>query len=536
MEQPHIIIVLLILGLLLMLKEILRKDKRRLIWRIVASTFLIAGFYFLQFPPAFQQKVKIASHEIAILTPGAVLDSVPGGMRAYSSDSALVRNGRGKVSYLTDLSVVTLSGQQPRVHVFGCGLDEVQLRTLPAHTLVFHPSPLPEGAISANWAREVYSGNSLEIKGVYHNTGSKVITLSLAGTGAASDSVKIKPGAPARFALSVQPKLEGKAVYRLIARQGKDTLSNEPVPFQTRKKTPLRLFMLSAYPDFEFRFLKDWLYENNHSVITQTVISKSKQSNDYLNVDDKRPASVTRQFLNTIDVVILDEEARETLTPAERGALQQAVNGGLGMLVLSKSKRAVTLRGQGKETNSNDSVTYEWLLAGQRQRYEKHWHQKIQSVARKEKSPLSWGAVPRFPTVGRQMRVVTERRQGPLVPAIQIEGTRYAPRQNREVDFQWDVTEWPARTGWHQLQVDTASDSFYVYGAGDWASLRHYETWMANQKFREKQRTSGSTEKTDAFVMQPISLWWVFALIFACLGYLWYESQILCNNVNFRNK
>ena len=92
------------------------------------------------------------------------------------------------------------------------------------------------------------------------------------------------------------------------------------------------------------------------------------------------------------------------------------------------------------------------------------------------------------------------------------------------------------RAGWHQLQVDTEKDAFYVYEATDWTGIRHYETLLRNQKFKEQQGTWRDTERVDATVKQPVSLWWIFTLILACLGYLWYESQILCNNVNFKNK
>jgi hypothetical protein len=42
--------------------------------------------------------------------------------------------------------------------------------------------------------------------------------------------------------------------------------------------------MLSASPDFESKFLKNWLSENGYAVALRSAISKDKFNSEYINI------------------------------------------------------------------------------------------------------------------------------------------------------------------------------------------------------------------------------------------------------------
>jgi hypothetical protein len=65
--------------------------------------------------------------------------------------------------------------------------------------------------------------------------------------------------------------------------------------------------MLAASPDFENRFVKDWLSQNGYTVVAKTAISTNKFDKTFLNAGSVSLDRVTSGLLDSFDVLLSDE-------------------------------------------------------------------------------------------------------------------------------------------------------------------------------------------------------------------------------------
>ncbi len=114
-----------------------------------------------------------------------------------------------------------------------------------------------------HWKAVLKSGQLLVIEGRYINPDPSAKTLVLSGFNARLDSVIIPSGTEYPFRLSTVPKQTGKAIFQLQVIQGRKVLETEPIPLVVEPQDPLKVLMLASYPDFENKFLSQWLTGNH---------------------------------------------------------------------------------------------------------------------------------------------------------------------------------------------------------------------------------------------------------------------------------
>lgn len=594
MEFKYIAIGLcLILAAFLLLKEWQRANKARKIWRLLASSVAVLCFALFIFPISYQVKRPERPHEINLLSTGAIKDSVKNLKgRLLTSDARLFQSLKvPKLNLIADLPYFLKS--QPEINqlnIYGYGLNADELPALRDYRLSFHPSAIPEGLISASWNSRLKSSEALVIQGIYNQEGTVPVKLLLQGLGENPDSLIIKTKGENTFSLKGRPRQTGQAVYHLIALRGKDTLAKEPVPVEVQPAMPLKILLLAAHPDFEYKFLKNWLFEKQYPLIFRSRISKDKYSTDFLNTENTNVSKINASLLNKMDLLLIDEEELAALSAEELTSIRRAVDSGLGLVlritglkattVISKpfgryespelknktltvqlpeqnrafgplpSEQVVFLRtseaaqpmliektgkvlvdsrisGMGKVTATVVPATYHWLLNGRKEDYSDFWSTLLTRTARKAASEASWSIDPAIPVHRERINITVDLQDQQKVPFISRKGLRLSPLQNIALPFQWQVSSWATEQGWNKVNLNGRTASFYVYGDQDWKQQRNMAKLKATSAFVKGQKNIANPLETNVLITKQVSIWWFFFPFLMAVTFLWYETKML---------
>jgi hypothetical protein len=592
MEFKYIAILsgLLLLAFLLF-KEIRRANQARLIWRILASTIAVGCIVLLIVPIKYETHLQQNADEVILLTTGTNPDSVAKLKgEKYALPSVDVKNIKAKT--IPDLSYFLKSNPNiQKLNIYGYGLNKAELKALTGYQIVFHSATTPDGIISANWPGKLKTSEALQVQATYQNSSSNSVKLLLKGLGRVVDSIVVDAKSNKSFSFKTSPKQTGKAVYELIAMQQNDTLAKEPVPVQVGDQAPMKVLILASFPDFEYKFLKNWLFENQYPLAFRSQISKNRYAFDFLNTDSINLNQINTAALKKFDILIIDEEELAAISPGERASIDAAVKSGMGLLIRVANVKATTtlsakfgryespvLKGKALnvmlaedhfkfnvlpfeqalflKTNQNDlplvtdasgkslvnssinsygkilistiSSTYNWLLSGQKFDYTTYWSRLLANAARKRNEIQSVNIIPQFPIVNQKTRIVADLAESGKLPNLKIDEVQLSPRQNMELPFQWDAFYWPQKTGWIDLQVNQNIEPVYIYKNTDWQTLKNQQKLNDTHQFiKNLDPTETKSNVTDTVIKEEVSLWWFFVGFLFASAFLWYESRIL---------
>jgi hypothetical protein len=336
MDKIYSIIFLALLLSFLIFKEIGRKNKSNLIFRLSASILAIVSLLFILYPINYDRKVSLSNSTIAILlTDGYSKDSLEKykGASLFSTDIAITKKDK-KVQYIHDITYfLTSKPDYQTLHIFGYGLELDELKSLKNKNLIFHPTALKNGVSSISWPEKIRSGEQLLVQGRYNNVTGPEVKLILQGLGTNLDSVTIRKDTWNNFELKYIPKHLDKAIYSLITLADKDTLSKEEVPVIVKERELIRILILASAPDFENKFLKNWLAQQGYSLSVRTSISTAKYNTEFLNSRKNDLNRINTTLLNDFDILIGDMSELSRLSNLENQAVQNQVNKGMGLII-----------------------------------------------------------------------------------------------------------------------------------------------------------------------------------------------------------
>lgn len=591
MEFNYIVmLVCLALAIFMVVKEISRRDKSNLIFRLLATFLMSVCFALLIIPISYSIKKQEPAHEINLLTEGVATDTIANikGVK-YDLDSTLFPAKKGvKINHLADLNYFLATNPAvKKINIYGYGLADEQLKKLTDYQLIFHPSAIPSGIISASWPQKLKFSESLKVQGVYNNTSNKSVKLKLFGMGLNLDSVTVKPNSTTDFSFNSLPKQDGKAVFNLIALQGNDTLAVEPVPFEVEKKQPLKVLILASFPDFEYKFLKKWLYENQFTIAVRNQISKNKYSTDFLNMKAVNLNQINQALLKNFDLVIIDEDELAAISATNKSSIYNEVNNGLGLIVrvtnakpigqnfnqyevLSPMEKPLSLKtsdnlkfgnlnfkqtlflkavsntepiivdetgkilvssqlnGMGKVLSLAFLSTYQWQLAGKQNDYSRFWSLLLTKSSKKRIENQSF-SLAQFASIEEKTRLLINVADN-KAPQIALNEVKISPRQNMEISFEWDGYFWAKTDGWHNLSINQKTANVYFYKKTDWATAKNFNKVNHTANFSTNQLNKNlKSDKIDYLVKEIISKWWFFVGFLLSISFLWYEHRFLAN-------
>jgi hypothetical protein len=593
MDKIYSIIFLALLLSFLISKEIGRKNKSNLIFRLSASILAIVSLLFILFPLKYDRKVSLSNSTIAILlTDGYSKDSLEKykGASLFSTDLAITKKDN-KVQYIHNIAYfLTSKPDYQTLHIFGYGLESDELKSLKNKNLIFHPTALKNGVSSISWPEKIRSGEQLLVQGKYNNTSRPEVKLILQGLGTNLDSVTIRKDTWNNFELKCIPKHLDKAVYSLIALADKDTLSREKLPVIVKERESMRILILASAPDFENKFLKNWLAQQGYSLSVRTSISTAKYNTEFLNSRKNDLNRINTTLLNDFDILIGDMSELSRLSKLENQAVQNQVNQGMGLIIkadasesgngfyrkafpIRENKQAIPktikltweghsalkailqgsssieilaqagtqslvknergniltnskLFGQGKILMTVITDSYTWMLGNQEEDYSSLWSYILQKAARKKENTESL-AVHFLPVINKDTGIEIQTETG-NISRFQIKGKRIALKQHSLMSFQETGSFWAAESGWQSFQFEnTDSNWFYVFDEKAWTVVKASEKLKNTQNFIEQSAKKITTGNEAVQVYEDtIHPIWFYILFILCCTYLWLEVKL----------
>jgi hypothetical protein len=560
-------------------QEYRRANKRYLLWRVLAVIIASASLACIVLPVTYNSSVnKTEEHKAVLLTEGFDADSINAADSNILTTAAAVKKAYPKAKLINGLDELSQTNQ---LHVYGYGLSGAELQQLDSLPLVFYPSKIPSGVTQVNWNGQLKAGEALHVQGQYNNTSAQKIKLVLRGLNTGLDSIILPPKANMPFDLSTTPKTTGKVVFSLYA----DTALQGNIPVQIDAVKPLKVLMLSASPDFESKFLKNWLSENGYAVALRSAISKDKFNSEYINIDQFNLDKLSAQTLDKFDVVIGDLSVLNTLSAAESSVLkQQITDKGLGLIIRADStgktswlqkdfpmdrpagKEPVpaslvingktslgklsyglahiiyqngtqplvktlqdrvlassTISGSGKIVFMALNNTFSWMLAGNKADYSALWSALITKAARKSDDAESGIELLNPPYVNES--VALQIAQGKSSP-IMINGQSVASVQNQSVPFEYSAQYWPIIAGWQSLKQNDQAAGWYTYAAQDWKAVKDADKLSATKKYADAHKIASIvTKQIQQKVRIDVPKIYFYILLLAACTFLWIETK-----------
>ncbi len=591
MQQTLVIAVCLILAAVGLWQEWQRPAKTHLWLRVLALVVAVTALACLILPVSYTlNNRRNAGLEAVLLTEGFHKDSISAypGLNIYTLDT-IIRQRIPKAHLISDAGV--LSEQQPVIsllHILGNGLNAYQLQQLKGLPVRFHLAVPADGITSVNYTTQINYGQLFKVQGQYHNVLSKPVKLQLLELNTVQDSITLTANKQTIFSLTARPKHTGKALYRVLVSNGTDTLSNEPLPATVHPAEPLKILLLSAAPDFENKFLKNWLSANGYGVAVRSAISKGKISTEFANMDKQALDRLTAAALSRFDVVTADAAALQVLTPTESGALYQQVSQhGLGLIVRADSSKAgwwqrdfsvnkpatqkpalvklmitdaaapsaalplttryvstttdaqqvITdvqhhvlaanrLAGEGHIIFTTLTQTYPWALAGNQKDYASVWTALVNKAARRQQPASRWLISSFLPFTGEP--VTLQLQTGLVVPVIQINQSATVQSQGAALPFLHEVIYWPKSSGWQQANTSGSTYGWYAYAENQWQWLKNQQKTEATLHYAATHpQNSPATKIIGQKIRIEVPKFYFYILLLLAFVYLWAESRWL---------
>ncbi len=588
---------LLLAGLLVM--EIRRRSRSWLAARIAASIVATIALVFMIIPVHIKKERPPAGEKILVLlTKGFDKDSVSQFLSANKNSVVYAEENASKpssgftattIGHVAQIKVADKNAQA--IHLFGEGLLEEELKQLNAPMFVFHPGKTPGGIQSIYWNKTIKLGEKWMVQGTYFNSLSSPQKLFLNGFSTRLDSVVVPPNSRRTFHLTTIPRLTGKAVYSLMSANGRHTLVNEPLPFVVENTQPLKVLLLASSPDFENKFLKNWLAENGYKVAARTAISKNKFVREYLNLPPIAIDNINHALLVQFDVLITDARELSTFGRSVLVALENSIDKGLGLAVTADSAlpasaffsryfKVVQLQGQAAKTTRIESAdsyftfpeisaghpmfirsqagtqplfynqqnqpivtatvygqgkmlattlvnTFEWKLGGNNDAYQQYWSAVLTAAARPVNQKESWSVDPFMPFVNKPVTVQVFN-AADSIPVAQVEATHIFLKQDDDLPVYWSGTFWPVDAGWQSfVNTDGTIQSWYAFDDGDYKTIQSIQKTNATAKFQLSFSNQIQKASEPVIVKTVFPPFWFFLLFLLSAAFLWIEKKFL---------
>lgn len=562
----------------LCVQELRRANKARLFWRIAASVIAVICVACMALGLTYRQG-SLQAGEIIVTTEGAVQDSI----RLFQQKK------NPKLEVVDKETILASERVYDSVHVFGYGLNADELEKLSANHMRFYPAQIKTGITAVSWTGKLNKGEPLVLQGNVVNSSGGPVVVQLNAFNTTLDTVMIPAGQTTSFQLKTVPKQNGKALYGVCVVRGKDTLEKEPVAIEVGSSTPLRLLVLSGTPDFENRFLKDWLVQQGYSVAVRTMISTNKFDRASINTGAAVADRITGRVVDSFDIILSDEAAMSHMSASERDAIHNSVmqNGtgliirgdtiastrewytrpfhlytaneknkrlklsmqntnypylfpadaprfireesGMQALVTDSALRAVTAmaaEGTGRLVFTTLDNTYSWLLSGNANHYYDFWSTLLQKAGRKHKATIMATVAPLLPVKNNPVSVRLET-MSDTMPEMRVENARISLLQNRQNPFEWQGTTWMNAAGWHTLETGNEKMDWYVYDNSNWRMVTAAENIRTTLQYvNSVQNRRAFSGRQERDYKRPVLLFWFFLPFIICSAFLWAERKI----------
>ncbi|MFY7900425.1 MAG: hypothetical protein ACOVNY_09595 [Chitinophagaceae bacterium] len=562
----------------LLWKEVKRPQKKYLFLRIIAIVIsvgsLVAMLY--EIPYTATDSANKKDTAFIFLTDGYNIDSV----QKYMKLNGISDTCSGSLSYQLQLH------PNKNAIVMGNGFFQDELLTLKDNNFQFIPSMPSSGITEITWKQLLFKGEKLLISGVYKNNVQTPVTIYLQAFGENVDSVFIAENAISTFQLQAVPKHTGRLVYNILVQKNRQTIASNPIPFQVTMPTIFNVCMFTSAPNFEQKFLKQWLTQNGHAVITKTAVSKQKFATNFSNTSTQVVDLRNIRFLQNFDAFIFDVS---TFNSFSKSVKQQVVNQimqqqkacliiadtlfsnnnylnkffpmqqntqvpKLVTLLFNQQKKplqqtyswqqlfnnssqinlvkdsadkvyvAMQLFGKGKIVVSTISETFQWMLQGNKEAYHQFWSYLFNSILPSK----STSQVITSPFIAVQNQpIFFQINTTQITSTFSIAQTPVAVQQSAKYPNQYHATHWFSKVGWQQSVVNDSIISYhYIYPKTAFEQVQAMQKIQATKLHCSQNVVSNNSNQSIASTRKKTIPPYVFVtLFFIANAFLWWERK-----------
>ncbi len=589
--QAYLIYLLAIpLLFFLLFKEWKRENKARKWWRMLASSTAVSCFIFLLVPTYYFTKTKNTNtNSPIILTEGFNKDSINKNTKFLSLNDSLISVNRDlKIRKINLKKYLINHPEISQIKIIGDGLDPDILAQIRSVKIQFYPNPVT-GITAINWQKKINSGNELMVEGSFNNTDKKPLKIVLNSLATPVDSQILAPEKITSFTLKTIPKSLGRSYAELLIFDNNKQIQKERIAFEVLPKTQSRILILTANPGFEYKFLKNWLSQNQFQVAYRAAISKQKYQIEFANLSSFSLQNITSNQLKQFDILICDQQEINALSASEQNMILNQVKAGMGLLIivsdvqkpiiknnfylkdnptssstnrklnltnqnqvinltnagnltLVKSARnvelihnqnkqviaAIRISGAGKIGATTLSNTYQWVLAGNQKNYENYWSLLIGESQKKSLQKLFFEMNTNIPVINEKLTATYITNDESPVKIFYNQNI-LAQLQHPVLPYKFTANLRPQKTGWQFATLaDSITNWFYIYGYDDWKSVKRAEKIQLQKHFIKQHPVKeilGS--KNTVLQKKPISKLWFLGLFLLAAGFLWFETKML---------
>jgi len=464
--------------------------------------------------------------------------------------------------------------------ILGNGIKHFDLWQLDAINTTYLGENDPTGIIQLKYDLENKVGNRAIIEGRYNNakSGHKLVLLDPSET--PLDSLLLSSEKNQDFTLSMDLKVKGTFVFQLLEKDSLGTvITKDPLPISVSDQNKLNILIVNDFPAFETKYVKNYLAEKGHRVLSKSGLTKDRYKFEYFNMDSKPLVDFTEEGLNHFDLVFIDVSSLKKLSRTKRNALESAVREqGLGLFIQpdasfrtatiplstfnftsSKSTQLVldawpkvkvpsypfTIKsafeiqpihtedagilsayirsGQGRIGTSVFQNTFELVLNGDVEAYQELWAAIIENISKKDMPSSSWST--KAPLVFQDEPFTFQLRTQENIPLVTTDENALIPMvQDIDISSLWEGVSYPKRVGWnkHRLQEGT-SFNYYVVDSVHWKAMD------AQAIINDNKRHFGNNsiiKNTGTDSKRPINPLWFLFVFMACTGYLWLAPRL----------
>ncbi len=281
---------------------------------------------------------------VTLVTEGADLSKI---LRADTDEvyvapgvaaSGEARRDLATANWLLDIGQLQLREPALKsIEVLGYGLESQQWLSLSGPLDIDFEAPAIGGFTGMRWQRFLLEGETLRVNGHFGQVADDgIIQLRLLDPAANTVAeTRLKKGQD--FSLAAPVKTRGMLEFKLQAWDADKLLSEEVLPLDVGADKPLNIMVEQSSPSYETRQLKDFAAANGHRVRINSDISTGKYINQSANLPADASTTFSPQVLAGQDLLIMDGRAFAALPAARMQWLSDAVENGLGLLLLADS-------------------------------------------------------------------------------------------------------------------------------------------------------------------------------------------------------
>ncbi len=568
----HIGISAFIIWAVFIWKEWPRLGKPKFFVNLIISLIAMISLTLILLKPLSSNSKK--QENIALLTTG---------YRTMQLDSLNKIHKKLKVyNYDENLPILKTGDAPDSIFILGRGLRIFDLWQLDAIEVKYLGGEVLNGISDLKYKTNNAVGAKAQFNGRYLNATSGHQLILTAPGGEPLDSIKLLSKEAQEFQLATALKVEGKFLYELVEKDSLgNTISIDPLPLNVIKQSELKIIIINDFPTFETKYLKNYLAEKGHQVLVRSQITKERFKFEYFNMANKPMVDFSQENLAVFDLIIIDAISLRKLSGRKRRSLEKAIReNGLGIFIqpdlgyytspnslfsfdfirdknnittleewpntkvttheyyfisdfsqqaifkndvktLSVYKRA----GIGKVGTSVFQNTYQLLLNGHSEAYQKLWAKTIEKLSKIENPFVEWDTNMLFAFKNEPFNF--QLRTTETKPSVSSdEGYNIPLRQDIDIASLWKGTTYPRNIGWKKqvLQQDTTTVfEYYVTAAPHWRSLIANNTIAVNQRqFNNRSLKNHNLSKS----MKPVNPIWFYLIFIISMGYLWLEPKL----------